>query len=227
MPGLQVITPPSSEPVSLAEAKLQCRVENTEDDSYFSTILIPAARGAVEKFCNRSFVSKQYIQTLDSFPYYADSVMSQQAYPPAYYSQPRYSTTFWNYSQMIKLFRPPLVSVDEIKYVSTDVGNPSVVLDPTLYIVDKIGEPGRIFPNPGTMWPACFYVPNAVQIKFTSGVYTDPADLAIAKLAMLTLIANWNENREAAAAGSYGEIPNHIQMLLWSIRFEDMAPTRG
>jgi hypothetical protein len=40
------------------------------------------------------------------------------AYPPSYYALPRYSTTLWNYSQMIKLLRPPLVSVDRISYLA-------------------------------------------------------------------------------------------------------------
>src|SRR5574337_601095 len=118
MASLTVETPPAAEPVTLAQAKSFLRVEiNTDDD--LITSLIVAAREACETFTDRSFCIKGYRQSLDSFPYFTDTMLSQMAYPPSYYSLPRYSTTLWNYSQMIKLFRPPLVAVDRITYVSS------------------------------------------------------------------------------------------------------------
>src|SRR5208337_4710360 len=101
----------------IAQAKNFLRVSITDDDDLIG-FLITAAREACENFCSRSSSPKSYLQTLDSFPYFTDSVMSQMAYPPSYYSLPRYSTTLWNYSQMIKLFVSPLVSITNIAYVS-------------------------------------------------------------------------------------------------------------
>src|SRR5580704_8568334 len=110
MASLVIETPPQNEPVDLATMKQHLRVVNTDDDGYI-TGLIVAAREAVEAFTGRSLCIKGYRQSLDSFPYFVDTTMSQMAYPPAYYALPRYSTTLWNYSQMIKLFAPPLVAV--------------------------------------------------------------------------------------------------------------------
>jgi hypothetical protein len=62
------------------------------------------------------------LQCMDSFPYYTDTVMSQMAYPPSYYSLPRWSTTLWNYSQMIKLLVAPVVSVPRIAYLNSQDG---------------------------------------------------------------------------------------------------------
>jgi len=113
MASLIVEKQPTAEPITLQMAKDFCRVSITDDDALF-TVLIQSAREACETFTNRSFCYKGFRQGLDSFPYFVDTVMSQMAYPPSYYSLPRYSTTLWNYSQMIKLFRPPLVSVQSI-----------------------------------------------------------------------------------------------------------------
>lgn len=117
MAALVIERAATAAPVTLDEAKNFCRVSLTDDDLLFTT-LIEAATEAAELFTNRSFCIKGFRQSLDSFPYFVDTVMSQMAYPPSYYSLPRYSTTLWNYSQMIKLFRPKLVSVDRLSYLS-------------------------------------------------------------------------------------------------------------
>jgi hypothetical protein len=77
----------------------------------------------VEGFTGRSLINKGYRQSLDAFPYFVDTVMSQMAYPPSYYSLPRYSTTLWNYSQMIKLLRAPLQSITKITFSDSTTGN--------------------------------------------------------------------------------------------------------
>lgn len=311
----------SAQPVTLTEAKNFLRVSIDDDDALIN-VLIDAATAACETFTNRSFCRKGYLQTLDSFPYYVDNIMSQQAYPPSYYSQPMYSTTLWNYSQMIKLFAPPLVSVDRISFLSsadsqwhdltpipslwypakvyvlndkvmdnngnvqkcsvagtsqsdppnpwnTELGgttvettdSPDEADGPTWtnmgpafltgglnqpstsasgqfgsYILDTQGEPGRIFPGPpGNNWPPVLYVPDAVQIHLTAGYAVDGSDVGVGpgqmpgqvKIAILQCLANWYENREAAMMGQWGELPNHCKMLLWSIKVQDYAPTRG
>lgn len=117
--GLQVEIQPTVEPVLLADMKNYLKVDYVDDDDLISSF-ITAARELVEVFTARSLVNKGYVQTMDAFPYYTDTVMSQMAYPPSYYSLPRYSTTLWNYSQMIKLLVSPLVSVTRIIYLGTD-----------------------------------------------------------------------------------------------------------
>lgn len=118
MATLQIETPPAAEPVTLTVAKSHLRVTIDDDDDLIA-LYLAAAREGVEAFLARSLVTKGYRQTLDSFPYFTDTIMSQQAYPPAYYSLPRYSTTLWNYSQMMKLFVSPLVAVDRISYLAS------------------------------------------------------------------------------------------------------------
>jgi hypothetical protein len=242
MAGLIVQTQPTVEPVSVSQMKNWLRVEITDDDSLIG-FLITAAREACENFCSRSFPIKSYLQTLDSFPYFTDTVMSQMAYPPSYYSLPMYSTTLWNYSQMIKLYMPPAIAVQGLDYTDTNGENQTLMQD-TDFILDNVNEPARIFPMPGDMWPSCLYVPNAVRIHYTAGfgstaVDPTPIDGELPQgagsqpmpqrviVAMQQLLANWYENREASTPGSMGEIPNHVKMLLWSLRVMDFQPTRG
>lgn len=121
MAGLYVEKPTSNLPVTLAEMKNFLRVDEINDDDALITTLISAATGACESFTRRSFMRKGYLQTLDCFPYFTDTALTQLAYPPNMGALPRYSSTMWNYSQMIKLFRPPLISVDRITYMDANL----------------------------------------------------------------------------------------------------------
>lgn len=111
---------PLVEPLALSDVKnfLKIPAGVTADDTFVQE-LIQSAREEVERETARALVNTGYRQALDSFPYFVDTVMSQMAYPPSYYSLPRYSTTLWNYSQMIKLFRAPLQQVSKISYLDS------------------------------------------------------------------------------------------------------------
>jgi uncharacterized phiE125 gp8 family phage protein len=63
----RVVTPPASEPVTLAEAKAHLRLEGDEDDAYV-TALIQAARQHVEEVCWRGVVAQTREVVLDAFP---------------------------------------------------------------------------------------------------------------------------------------------------------------
>jgi hypothetical protein len=138
MPGLTIETPAAQDPVLLADAKNFLRIDSfmTDDDTLISA-LISAATATCENWTRRSFIQKKFKQTLDAFPYFTDTIVSQLSYPPAYSAYPRYSTSLWNYSQMIKLFRPPLISVDRVTYM--DSGKQS--------FVDLVPQPQPWYPQ--------------------------------------------------------------------------------
>jgi uncharacterized phiE125 gp8 family phage protein len=63
----RIVTPPASEPVTLAEAKTHLRLESTADDTYVSTC-IQAARQHIEEVCWRGVVTQTWEAVLEGFP---------------------------------------------------------------------------------------------------------------------------------------------------------------
>ena len=64
--SLTLITAPAVEPVTLDEAKAQCRVEGTSDDT-FITALIVAARQTCEHKVGRPLITQTWERTLEYF----------------------------------------------------------------------------------------------------------------------------------------------------------------
>lgn len=61
---LSIVTPPASEPVTLAEAKLHCRIDIDDDDSLV-TYLISSARRFCENYCQRAFINQTWRLSYD------------------------------------------------------------------------------------------------------------------------------------------------------------------
>ncbi|MDR3527228.1 MAG: head-tail connector protein [Rhizomicrobium sp.] len=65
--SLQLLTPPSSEPVSLADAKAHLKIDGTEEDALV-TSLITAARARTEWHCGRALLTQNWCLRLDRWP---------------------------------------------------------------------------------------------------------------------------------------------------------------
>lgn len=237
------ISNPENEPLSVTQVKNYLRVDSefTGDDALIGT-LISAARERGERLTGKALAQRNFRQVLDSFPYFTDTIQSQLAYPPSYYSLPRYSTTLWNYSQMIKLWYPPVVNVEQIRFVQAD-GSIDTLHQDVDFILDRQSYPARLFPVPGAYWPPAYYTPNSVEIDFTAGYTNDPAaapdehtvespsgqqpdsivPVAIPSeilRALYMLVTLWYEQREAPC------LPEYDQMF-YDHACIDFQPTRG
>ena len=82
-----MVTAPTEEPITTAEAKKHLNVEHTEDDDYIAGI-ISAARDQLEVATGRSWVTQTWRLALDEFPE----------------------------EEFLELPRPPLSSVTHVKY---------------------------------------------------------------------------------------------------------------
>lgn len=64
--GLRVVTPASTYPVTLAQAKAHCRVDGNDEDAYLDS-LIAAATSHVESLIGRAVMAQTWEYLLDEF----------------------------------------------------------------------------------------------------------------------------------------------------------------
>ena len=69
--ALKLITAPTTYPVTLAEAKLHCKVDASDDDALI-TALITAATEVCEQKLGRAIMAQTWEVTLDAFPDYVE-----------------------------------------------------------------------------------------------------------------------------------------------------------
>jgi hypothetical protein len=238
--GVRQIALPSKEPVSLAEAKTFCRVpvSITDEDALISA-LITSARIHAETVTNRCLAQRQFVLTLDRRPQDFGRL-------PWVGSISGTSLPFNDLRNGITIPNPPLKSVDSVRYIALD--GSAVTLNPDVdYVVDRISEPGRIFPPFGSTWPAALHVANAIEATFTAGYDPDPAATAdthnvsaptnqqpdstvvlavpqTIRVAILMLVNHWYVNREPVAAGAVGTVPSHVDALLAGVTITDFYP---
>ncbi len=163
---------------------------DTTDDDNLITALITAAREYCEGFQNRAYITQTWQLWLDAWPEGSE----------------------------IRIPRPPLQAVNSVKYYGDD--NAEYVLPPSDYIVDNVGEPGRIALSYNKSWPSVTLRPaNAVCIEFVAGYGEVDKVPQRVKQAMLLLISHWYDTREIAAIGHITtEVPFTVNALLWQER---------
>lgn len=182
----KVITPPTAEPITLAEAELHLRVDGDTEDNLISD-LIKAAREYCEEFTRRALAEQTIEAYPDHFPYEGE----------------------------IELPRPPLQSVTSIKYKNSAGTETNMTAD-TDYLVDVDSTVGRIVLPYGKSWPAFTPWPvHPIKIRYVAGYSSaDPIPKSI-KQAMLLLVGHWYENREAVLKGTISkEIEIAVKALL-------------
>jgi uncharacterized phiE125 gp8 family phage protein len=140
----KVITAIATEPVSTAEAKLQCRVDVTDDDTLIAA-LITAAREFAEHYTGRAFAAQTLEMALPCFP---DDTGS------------------------IDLDMPPVATITSIKY--TDTAGVEQTVSTANYTLSTYGESRRINPAYLTPWPLTQSIPDAVRIRYVTGYTTLP-----------------------------------------------------
>ncbi|QEX18499.1 hypothetical protein FRZ44_38060 [Hypericibacter terrae] len=172
--GLTLITAATVPVLDTAAAKAHLRVEFADDDVTIDA-LVAAATETIEGMTGRAFLQQTWRLTLDAFPACRDPV--------------------------IRLPRPPLISVDSVKYVDAD--GTLQTLDPALYQVDANSTPARLAPAYGQVWPCARCELGAVRIEYKAG-YGTTADKVRPTLvsAVKLQLGHLYENREAVNIGN-------------------------
>lgn len=206
---LRELARPATEPVTLAEAKLWCRIEDdaTDQDAVI-LLLIGAARERAEAITGRAFARRAFELRLDDFP-------ENSAWTEKLRAAGSTGVT------PVEIPRPPLVSIDSVTY-ATASGDAAWVGSPQMWDVDTGGDsnPARLVPVGGGSWPSVEVRPGAVRIRFTAGYVTSSQMPQRARLWMQARISSWFEQRETIVVGkSVSDVPrDFIDGLLDELR---------
>jgi uncharacterized phiE125 gp8 family phage protein len=180
------VTPPTVDPVTLGEAKMQCRVDTNADDAYIQS-LIRLATTMVEGLLDVSLITQTWQASYDLFPIWA-----------------------------IILPRMPLaVGEITVTYRLGDGTTRVLSSAANDFQVDTNVVPGRIYPKWATSWPATRGDENSVVVRYSTGYGTTAADVPPeAKHLIMVLVAHFYDSRQPTAPGSVTTVPYMFDTLL-------------
>lgn len=171
MAGLRLIEAAAEEPISVELAKIDQRIGDDAEESLIE-LWIREGRAYVESRTHRALVTQRWRLSLDC----------------------------WPGSRLIRLPRPPLVSVDLVQY--RDTAGVMQTLASTEYQVDEEHEPALIKPAYGKTWPATQPGFNAVVVEYTAG-YGNAEDVPpAAQSAILLHVGDAYAHRETIGTGT-------------------------
>lgn len=206
--SLILVTGPTIEPVTLAEAKAQCHVDIPNDDALIAGYILDA-RDYVERETQRAIIT----QTFDF-----------KAAPSAWSGGSESWPVYWDgscaeYRVGILLPKPPLQSITSVSYVDT-AGATQVLAADQYQVVKANGDSheGLIVPAYGVVWPAVRTMPEAITVRFVAGYGGLESVPHGIRQAMLMMIGHWYRHREAVDANNLGEIAFAVQALLSHFR---------
>jgi hypothetical protein len=204
------VTAPSAEPITLAEAKAWLHVDGTEEDALILG-LIQAARSYVETFTRRALITQTFELSFDAFPG-GGRVHCGRV------SETRGGTYL---GREIKLPRPPLLSVQSVKYYDTD--GALQTFSTSAYHVDTRSQPGRVVLHQDYDWPDTDVRPNAVIVAYTAGYGATAAHVpASLKTAIRMIVADHFKFRETKISGTIiTKVPDSAEALLWPHRIPE------
>ncbi len=188
MPSFSLLIPPSVEPVLLAEAKAQARIDTGADDALVTSLII-GARQWVEAYTGRALITQTWQYALDLGLGATGSWWDGERQGPI---------TGLDNVNAISLPRAPLQSVTSVQvFDNTDT---PTVWPASNYFVDTIRTPGRIALRMGAVWPVPSRLTNGIIIQYVVGYGNDGSFVPEPiKTALRQLVAHWYEHRGDAA----------------------------
>lgn len=187
--SIVVVDPPEDLVVSLEETKAHLRVDHDDDDDYIER-LVEAATATIDG-------------------------------PSGWLGRCLVSQTLeWRGSGFGlcggRLPYPPVAEIESVKY-DDDVGAEQVVADASYRLVGQPSQPRLILAH-GASWPSARCEDEAVRIRYTAG-YGGPQDVpAPIRHAILLMVSQLYENREAASEKPQTELPFAVTALLSTYR---------
>ena len=209
---LERVLDPTSEPVTVAEAKTHMRVEISDDDTYIET-LITVAREWVEDYTGRALYDQIWRLTLtDGF---ANPETDENT------TTPIYTGAFTEGAKGVLLRKSPVLAL--VGIISVDSAGTETVLDTADYqLLEADSKWPRLKANTGsTFGGGTLKVTYRAGFADRTGSPTEGAERVpgLFKHAIKMLVAHYYENRELVGP-SMSEIPMGVTYLLSMQRSE-------
>jgi len=183
--AIKVITPPSSEPVTLTQAKSQSRVDISTDDTLLNSY-IAAARRYCERVDWRAYMTQTLEVWLDE----------------------------WPSGNVLTLPRPPLQSVTYIKYYDED-SIEATFSSAAYYVDTVSEPGRVMLKSDYDWPSATLREVNGVVVRFIAGWTSADNVPETIRQAILLVIGHWYENREGVLVGTVSkEIELGVKRLL-------------
>ena len=191
---LYLVTAPTEQPVSLADAKAFMRVDTSDDDDVISAMLNTAIQNVDGRDgrLGRALISQTWDLKLPGFCGYE-----------------------------IGIPLPPLIEVASVTYY--DGANALQTLSTDVYEVAGIGgfAKGRVVLKYGQRWPVTYERAEAITIRFRAGYVDTDASPATGEVpapiltAIKRQVATMYENRESVVVGAtVATIPGAVESML-------------
>lgn len=181
--NLVLVTAPAEEPISLATAKMQARVDGTAEDALMGTF-VAAAREKCEEIARRAFVTQTLRLSLDD----------------------------WPDGRVLRLPRPPLQSVTSVKYTDVDgVEHTLSASDYVVDADSQPGR--IALKNDADWPSDELREVGAIKITFVAGYGAASAVPKKYQTAVQLLAAHLYENRDAGSEVTLSEIPFGVTAL--------------
>lgn len=172
----ELITAPTSEPVSTSELKSQLRITGTDQDTMLD-LLISVARQHVEDYLRVQIMTATWELYLDEFPATGECIYIQKS---------------------------PVTAISSIKYL--DSSGVEQTWSATEYSCDYNSTPCRIYEAYGYSWPTVRDIRNCIYIRFVAGYAADykifQEKFKLMKQAILMVAASLYENPTDEVTGT-------------------------
>lgn len=186
-------TAPAVEPVTVDEAKLNCKEDSAVEDMLFA-VWIAAARQYAESLTGRSFITQGWRLVLDEFP-------------------PCIELERGNVQSVTSIAYRDMVGVTKTVSFGSAVNGVQRSTDGSL-VADLSGSPARIAPAFGSVWPIAVSEIGAVAVNYTAGYGPAPDDVPQGLRNWILLrVATLYANREESVPGVVTPLP-HVDGLL-------------
>ncbi len=181
-------TPAAEKVISVGEARDYAKIEIDDDDDIVDEVIISATQWA-EDFTRRAFLTQTHTMVID-----------------------------WCFPECIELPISPVQSVTAANFTYVDATGATTQVPTSVYELDIISDPARIYLAYDQDWPENRIQRNAISIEFVAGYGVKPTQVpAPIRQAIRMMVVHHYETRQPSIVtigGAIVNVPKTVDSLL-------------